>query len=92
MKKWLPTLCGLIVGGLFGVYLLCLPEEAIPSFIRFKVEHICVFLGRTLVSNSDPLGGFAFLGPVCVLFCALPGALIGFGTGLLLTVMRRRGL
>jgi hypothetical protein len=90
MKKWLPTCCGLLLGALLGVYLLCVGAEASPDFIRFRVEHISDFLSKHLTSNTDPLGGFAFLGPVCVLFCALPGALIGFSTGALLNTMRRR--
>ena len=74
------------------MYLLLQPAEAIPPFIRFKVEHISVFLSQDLLHNSDPLPGFTFLGPVCILFCALPGALLGFGTGALLKLIRRHGL
>jgi hypothetical protein len=90
MKKWIPTLSGLFIGVLFGVYLLCQPAEAIPSFIRFRVEHISVFLGTHLTSDSDI--GLDLLGPVCLFFCALLGALIGFGTGALLKMTRRHSL
>jgi hypothetical protein len=33
-----------------------------------------------------------FFAPVSILFCAIPGALLGFGIGALLRMMRRHGV
>lgn len=92
VKKFIPTFYGLLAGVLVGIYLLCQPAEGIPSFFWYRVEHVSVALHRFLMPASDPVNADRFFAPVCILFCATAGALVGFGIGAILKVMRRHGL
>jgi hypothetical protein len=89
VKKSLPVLIGLMAGVILAIYLLCQPAEAIPAFFRFRVERFSAALHRLWFPSSDPMGAVSFYAPISVLFCALPGALLGFGVGALLQTMRR---
>jgi len=92
VKRFLPALCGLMAGVVLAAYFLGQPEEGIPSLFWYRVVDSSVFIHGLLLPKSDPLNASVFFAPICILFCALPGALLGFLTGMLLKSMRRHEL
>jgi hypothetical protein len=81
-----------MAGVTLGVYFICQPEEGIPSFFWYRVVDVSVALHRFLMPASDPVNADRFFAPICILFCATAGALVGFGIGALLKTMRQHRL
>ena len=86
MRKWIPTIWGLIIGSIYGLYLLLfVAPENIPGFISVSVGK----LGTLFLKATSEAAGLVFVAYGMVLFCAVLGAIVGFVGGLVLKAPRK---
>ena len=77
MKRWLPIILGLGIGGAVGVYFLFVPVECVPALIRDSVWWMAGSLRRVFLPNQDPMAALVLEIPLLVLHFAVIGGVLG---------------